>query len=215
MTWIRQGAAVIMWLLKLLASCSFILTLSACDRGGKPQSNWPHGELPSIQHMQGVLNDFQIGPWRGCNVELERGAILGAAGYQNYWVCRGTTSSQHRYAITVFAAAGNETGQQIRLEFRRGHEPGMIALLGVFFRLAGIEHPEDRLRLRSDVSRYLITPPDIRDMVQVSLTPNNLIMLMGYNMPRAGYTTLEINARPSQGRQSTVETSPGEPAQQP
>ncbi|RUO33515.1 hypothetical protein [Aliidiomarina sanyensis] len=185
-----------LWSIRVAALCAMVIMLSACGRAADSRSSWPEGELPTIAHMQRIMNDFQLGQWRGCNVDMERGSILGVAGYQNYWVCRGTTSSEHRYAITIFAAPGNETGQQIRLEFRRGYEPGMIALLGVFFHLAGVDHPDERMRMRSDVSRYLITPPDIRDMVQASLTPNNLIMYMGYNMPRSGYTTLEINARP-------------------
>ncbi|WP_194756304.1 hypothetical protein [Aliidiomarina indica] len=180
-----------------VVSIIFVLLLASCSRDDGPSSAWPQGQLPTVQHQMQVLNDFQLGPWRGCNVDFERGQIWGVAGYQNYWVCRGMVSGEHRYAITLFAAPGNETGQQVKLEFRRGYEPGMNALIGVFLRLSGVDDDQERLRMRSDISRYLITPPDVRAMVQASLTPNNLIMDMGYNMPRGGYTTLEINARPS------------------
>ncbi|TRW50381.1 hypothetical protein FM042_05995 [Aliidiomarina halalkaliphila] len=171
-----------------------MILLVSCSRDDVARSAWPSGQLPTIEHQMQELNNFQLGPWRGCNVDFERGQIWGVAGYQNYWVCRGTVSGEHRYAITLLAAPGNETGQQVKLEFRRGHEQGMNALLGVFFRLAGVDNDQERLRMRSDVSRYLITPPDVRAMVQASVTPNNLIMEMGYNIPRSGYTTLEINA---------------------
>lgn len=181
------------WLVGAFMLSAFLLT--GCDRTPPTRTSLPPGELPSVQRQQQVLNDFTLSQWRGCNTDFERGQILGRDGYQNYWVCWGTTSSEHRYAITLLAAPGNEKGAHVKLEFRRGHEPGMLALLRTFFLLAGVDDEDERLRMRSDVSRYLITPPDVRAMVQASQTPNGLIMEMGYNIPRPGYTTLEINAR--------------------
>lgn len=185
--------AVKVWQVGVLLAAALVLT--GCGRTAPTRTSLPPGELPSVQRQQQVLNDFTLSQWRGCNTDFERGQILGRDGYQNYWVCWGTTSTEHRYAITLLAAPGNEKGAQVKLEFRRGHEPGMLALLRTFFLLAGVDDEDERLRMRSDVSRYLITPPDVRAMVQASQTPNGLIMEMGYNIPRPGYTTLEINAR--------------------
>ncbi|RUO37495.1 hypothetical protein CWE13_05925 [Aliidiomarina shirensis] len=177
----------------VIASAVF---LASCgDAPSRNQSNWPEGELPTIQHQLAVLTEFQLSDWEGCNTDFERGQILGQQGYQNYWVCWGTTSSEHRYAITLLAAPGNETGAQLTLEFLRGHEQGMNALLNTYLRMAGIDDVDQRLRMRSDISRYLITPPDVRTMIQASMTPNRLPLNMGYNMPRSGYTTLQIQAR--------------------
>gem|GEM_PF-2764667 len=183
------------------------LVLVGCDRTPPARTNLPEGELPTVQRQQQVLNDFTLSQWRGCNTDYERGQILGRDGYQNYWVCWGTTSSEHRYAFTLLAAPGNEKGAQVKLEFRRGHELGTNALLRTFFLLAGVDDEDERLRMRSDVSRYLITPPDVRRMmVQASQTPNGLIMEMGYNMPRSGYTTLQINARLPQDNPTAPES---------
>ena len=190
-----------------------ILALSGCGRSEPVRTTLPPGELPSVQRQMQVLNDFTLSQWRGCNTDFERGQILGRDGYQNYWVCWGTTSSEHRYAFTLLAAPGNEQGAQVKLEFRRGHELGTNALLRTFFLLAGVDDEDERLRMRSDVSRYLITPPDVRRMmVQASQTPNGLIMEMGYNMPRSGYTTLQINARsPATGDEEESPSAPMSP----
>lgn len=171
----------------------FLLTLSGCaDRNPLARSDWPNHELPTIAHMLSELNEFQLSDWNGCNTDFERGQILGNDGYQQYWVCWGTTSSEHRYAITLLAAPGNEKGAQLRLEFLRGNEFGQNALISTFLRMAGVSREDERMRMRSDISRYLITPPPVRAMIQASLTPNGLPLDMGYNMPRSGYTTLQI-----------------------
>lgn len=188
-----------------------VLVISACSKAPtRGQSNWPEGELPSIQHQLAILNEFQLSQWNGCNTDFERGQILGRQGYQNYWVCWGTTSSEHRYAITLLAAPGNETGAQLTLEFLRGHEQGMNALIGTYLSMAGIDDVDQRMRVRSDISRYLITPPDVRTMIQASMTPNRLPLNMGYNMPRSGYTTLQIQARVQPAEQPVDEMQEGE-----
>ncbi|EGN74796.1 hypothetical protein A28LD_1812 [Idiomarina sp. A28L] len=187
------------------------LAVSACSEApSRTQSNWPEGELPTIQHQLAILNQFQLSEWNGCNTDFERGQILGQQGYQNYWVCWGTTSSEHRYAITLLAAPGNETGGQLTLEFLRGHEQGMNALIGTYLSMAGLDNVDQRMRVRSDISRYLITPPDIRTMIQASMTPNRLPVNMGYNMPRSGYTTLQIQARVQPKEQPVDEMQEGE-----
>ncbi|RUO23568.1 hypothetical protein CWE08_02675 [Aliidiomarina iranensis] len=183
------------YLLPLLVGVA-VLSLTGCSEApNRAESNWPEGELPTIQHQLAALTELQMSDWDGCNTDFETGQILGSQGYQNYWVCWGTTSSEHRYAFTLLAAPGNETGGQLTLEFLRGHEQGMNALIGTYLEMAGVDDADQRLRMRSDISRYLITPPDVRTMIQASMTPNRLPLDMGYNMPRSGYTTLQITAR--------------------
>ena len=169
-----------------------LLWLSACSETPMTSSHLPAQELPVISDMLAELNAFQLSDWRGCNTDFERGQILGRDGYQQYWVCWGTTSSEHRYAITLLAAPGNKQGAQLKLEFLRGNEHGQNALISTFLRMAGVLNEQERMRMRSDISRYLITPPPVRAMIQASVTPNGLPLDMGYNMPRSGYTTLQV-----------------------
>jgi len=173
-----------------------VLFMAGCsDRDPQPVSVWPPGQLPPVNHMLEILQEFEYSAWDGCNDDFERGQILTSRGYQNYWVCRGNPTGEHRYALTILAGSDGVSGQYLKLEFRRGEEYSMNAMIRYFLRMAGADTEQERIDLRSSISLYLITPPDVRDYVPIAVTGNGLSLEMGFNRPHRGYTTLRIRAR--------------------